>query len=181
MTLPTSGTISLNDLLGEFGGSTPISLGDCYRGGARVPNTAGNAGIPTSGAIQLDDFYGASGVNLPASVSRMVNAPSPASATASVTVNRNGSISVGASTLLWHVNGDSTIGDSYEVRLDLSSGSLDSGSSGAWLSLSTARAFSITQSSVGSKSASGTLRIRRADTAVEQDTAPLSLSATVEV
>jgi hypothetical protein len=51
MALPSSGTISLNDIRGDFGGSNPISLGDYY-GVA--------SGIPTSGAISLKDFYGAS-------------------------------------------------------------------------------------------------------------------------
>ena len=59
MALPASGTITLDDLQTEFGGSNPISLSEYYRGGSLVPDTATNSGVPTSGAISLDDFYGA--------------------------------------------------------------------------------------------------------------------------
>ena len=59
MTLPASGTITLDDLQTEFGGSNPIQLSEYYRGGGLVPDSATNSGVPTSGTISLDDFYGA--------------------------------------------------------------------------------------------------------------------------
>ena len=58
MVLQTSGTITLNDIQTEFGGSNPIEISEYYRGGGLVPDTAANSGIPTSGAITLSDFYG---------------------------------------------------------------------------------------------------------------------------
>jgi hypothetical protein len=61
MALPSSGTISFDDLQTEFGGTHPISLAEFYKGGALVPSTPANAGVPTSGTISLDDFHGASG------------------------------------------------------------------------------------------------------------------------
>lgn len=57
MALPSSGTITLNDIKTEFGGSTPVQLSDYYRGGAYV--TTNNTNVPTSGAISLSNFYGA--------------------------------------------------------------------------------------------------------------------------
>jgi len=60
MALPSSGTISLNDLQTEFGGSNPIAISEYYRGGGLVPNVALNANVPTSGQISLSNFYGAS-------------------------------------------------------------------------------------------------------------------------
>ena len=51
MGLQSNGPISLNDVAGEFGGSTPHSLNEYY-GVA--------SGVPTSGAISLADFYGTS-------------------------------------------------------------------------------------------------------------------------
>ena len=60
MTLPASGTISINSLVGEYGGSAPHSMNEYYRGGSLVPNHSNTSGIPTSGTIQLDDFYGTS-------------------------------------------------------------------------------------------------------------------------
>jgi hypothetical protein len=60
MALQASGTISINDLVAEFGGSAPQSLTDYYRGGGLVPDITANNSVPTSGAISLEDFYGAS-------------------------------------------------------------------------------------------------------------------------
>lgn len=51
MALQSSGPISLNDIAGEFGGSTPHSLSEYY-GVA--------SGVPSSGTIAFDDFYGTS-------------------------------------------------------------------------------------------------------------------------
>lgn len=59
MTLQSSGAISINDLVGEYGGSAPHSLNEYYRGGSLVANHSNNGNVPTSGTIQLDDFYGA--------------------------------------------------------------------------------------------------------------------------
>ena len=43
MALAGSGTLSINDIAGEFGGrSDPESLSEFYRGGSRVPNNATN-------------------------------------------------------------------------------------------------------------------------------------------
>lgn len=60
MTLPASGAISINSLVGEYGGSTPHSMNEYYKGGSLVLNHSNNANVPTSGTIQLDDFYGQS-------------------------------------------------------------------------------------------------------------------------
>ena len=60
MTIVSSGTISINSLVGEYGGSTPHSMNEYYKGGSLVLNHSNNANVPTSGTIQLDDFYGQS-------------------------------------------------------------------------------------------------------------------------
>lgn len=62
MTLQSSGAISLSDIQTEFGGSSPTSLSEYYRGGSNVINTSVNNSIPTSGAISLTDFYGTQNV-----------------------------------------------------------------------------------------------------------------------
>jgi hypothetical protein len=66
MVLQSSGTISINDLVTEFGGSAPHSLSEYYRGGGLVPDTATNANIPTSGQIDMNDFYGGDVISGPA-------------------------------------------------------------------------------------------------------------------
>ena len=58
MTLQSSGAISLSNIAGEFGGSTPHSLSEYYRGGGLVPNITPNNSIPTSGQISMSQFYG---------------------------------------------------------------------------------------------------------------------------
>lgn len=60
MPLPSSGTLTLNDIQNEFGGSNPISLSEYYRGGSFVISSDRNALIPTSGAISISNFYGSS-------------------------------------------------------------------------------------------------------------------------
>ena len=57
MTLPSSGTITISQIVTEFGGDAPHSLSEYYRGGSHV--TANNTNVPTSGAIALSDFYSA--------------------------------------------------------------------------------------------------------------------------
>ena len=63
MALPASGTISLNDLQTEFGGSNPIAISEYYLGGGLVPNLVVNANVPISGQISLSNFYGAQGAD----------------------------------------------------------------------------------------------------------------------
>ena len=58
MALPSSGTLTMADIAGEFGGSVPHSLSEYYRGGGLVLDTSLTASIPTSGLIKLSDFYG---------------------------------------------------------------------------------------------------------------------------
>ena len=60
MAVTSSAPIDIGDLVTEFGGSTPHSLTEYYRGGSLVPDTTANASVPASGAISLTDFFGAS-------------------------------------------------------------------------------------------------------------------------
>ena len=59
MALPSSGTLSINDIVGEFGGSAPHALSEYYRGGSLVPDVTQNSSVPASGTIKITDFYGA--------------------------------------------------------------------------------------------------------------------------
>ena len=54
MGLQSSGSISLSNIAGEFGGSTPHSLSEYYDAAS---------GIPASGQISFSNFYGASAVS----------------------------------------------------------------------------------------------------------------------
>ena len=58
MSIPTQGPVSFSELQAEFGGSSPISLGEYYRGGVYVPVGLNTDGIPASGAINVLSFRG---------------------------------------------------------------------------------------------------------------------------
>lgn len=60
MPLPASGTISINSLVGEYGGSAPHSINEYYKGGGLVANHSNNGNVPTSGTISLTNFHGQS-------------------------------------------------------------------------------------------------------------------------
>lgn len=51
MALQTSGAISINDIVGEFGGTAPHALSEYY---------GVDTGVPASGTIAISDFYGTS-------------------------------------------------------------------------------------------------------------------------
>ena len=59
MALPSSGTISINDIVQMFGGVAPHGLSEYYKNGTYVLNTDTVPNVPTSGTIKLSDFYGA--------------------------------------------------------------------------------------------------------------------------
>ena len=54
------GTLSLSTIAGEYGGSTPHSISEYYRGGGNVPVTSSTSSIPSSGTIDFQDFQNTS-------------------------------------------------------------------------------------------------------------------------
>ena len=60
MTIVSSGAISINSLVAEYGGSAPHSMSEYYKGGSLVANHSNNANVPTSSTISLSNFYGQS-------------------------------------------------------------------------------------------------------------------------
>ena len=78
MTIVASGAISINSLVGEYGGSAPHAMNEYYRGGSLVSDHSNNANVPTSGTIDLQDFYGANNTS-----------PAPTSYTYSMTSGVN--------------------------------------------------------------------------------------------
>jgi len=59
MAIKTEGVITIQDIVDEFGGTSPHSLSEYYRGGDLVPESPTNSNVPTEGEISLSDFYGA--------------------------------------------------------------------------------------------------------------------------
>jgi hypothetical protein len=107
---------------------------------------------------------------------------SPAAATATFRLTSAGNIE--------HTTGDNTIVDmgdwitpqtnmaNYECRADIVSGSLSTGTTGAWQSLASTRTWTLQQVTNGTSTASFTLQIRRASDAVVMDSATITLTAT---
>ena len=63
MPIKTSGPISIQDIVNEFGGTAPHDISKYYRGGDFVPNKNINSAIAAAGSgdpISLGQFYGAS-------------------------------------------------------------------------------------------------------------------------
>ena len=58
MALPSSGTISVLQVAQMFGGATPHSLSEYYKGGSLVLTTDTVPNVPTSGTISLSNFHG---------------------------------------------------------------------------------------------------------------------------
>lgn len=88
MALPSSGTITIDQIRTEFGGSTPVSISQYYRGGGLVPDVTVNNSVPISGTISFSNFWGASNVNY---VPAAVNWANISSSTADGSGNNTGS------------------------------------------------------------------------------------------
>lgn len=69
----------------------------------------------------------------------------------------------------------------YECRATVTSGSLDSGTTGSWLALTSNRSWSITQSGFGSRSCIFTLDVGYAGSSSPVVTVTITLNATVDV
>lgn len=60
MAIKSTGDISIQDIVDEFGGTGAASLSEYYRGGPLVPNTNANQAIGRQGeSVALSQFYGA--------------------------------------------------------------------------------------------------------------------------
>lgn len=62
MPIKLSGSLTISDIVAEFGGTAPHDISDYYRGGGLVPNKNVNSNIPLAGSgqpIKFGQFYGA--------------------------------------------------------------------------------------------------------------------------
>lgn len=172
MTTPT-GPISLGDVQTEFGGSNPIGMNEYYRGGTYVNSAtaAGTSGsqIATSGAIQLGDFRGVTAVlfNIPV-LGVYDTETDPADAYAGFTFYADGTAAVEGNDATidsppnWHTPSGGTPGNSYWIRVSVTAGSNPNFSNpgvGSWLAMSSTRAWTWRQTTVGSNTATVTIEI----------------------
>jgi len=107
--------------------------------------------------------------------SRIVVSPSTATATYQLT-NAGVESATLAGTNTWLPAGSAA---NYDCRLTMTTGSVTGSATGTWLNLGTTRSWSLTQSVIGSASASGTIEIRDASTLTVLGTATVSFYAEV--
>ncbi len=182
MALPASGTISLNSLQTEFGGSNPISINEYYRGGTLVnpagTNTTVNNSIPTSGAITLSNFYGGRAFYGVLDAFLSDNAVSPP-ASVSFSVSNAGVVTPDQDpTYNWVRTASNSVSD-YEIRVENTFSSVDAttGTFNTWLSLGTTRTWSWTcNTPLDIQSATASVSIRLASTLVVVSTATLEIN-----
>lgn len=187
MTLPASGNLSLSQVRAEFGAPGTTALGAFLRGGAWVPNTGANAGVPTALPISLRSLLGASAASA-ASVQLTgqtvsAGATSPSTATASYSVANTGlvrgQVNADPATTIetWLLSGASS---SYDVRATIISGSVSTGTIGAWENLATTRTWTRARTLTGFSSVSLSIELRPAGGGTTLATATINIDATVE-
>lgn len=164
MALPSSGPISIQDIVNEFGGSGSHSLSEYYRGGAFVPDTPTNSNIPTSGTISLADFYGATNVVyfVLGGTWEDLN-PIGGGAGLTLTYGTNGGLSLTGQVGGSLFNGAWKTGDSFAgeyIRCDVSSGSFSSGTTGSDIILSSNRTWTLTLPGSGDSTVIATFTIK---------------------
>jgi len=125
------------------------------------------------------------GVDLPGSTqSASRSVTDPANANAGWQFNVDGTVDRRQGS--WSYNHDwgaptgGTPGTDYEIKCILNSGSTPSGDSvGTWLALTSARSWTLSQTTVGSKSCNLTIQIRDAATSTLQDSQTYTIAVTV--
>jgi hypothetical protein len=142
--------------------------GTFLRGGEAVSGGGGGGGGGGgAGLVALEsDTYGYSTI-------------SPTTATASVSAKSTGLLeSSSGYEYDWLLSGAAA---DYEIRATIVSGSVTSGTTGAWLALSSTRTWTRTRTTLGTSTVTMTLEIRRVSDGLVLDTATVALEATVDL
>lgn len=187
MTLPSSGSLSLSQIQGEFGGSNPISLSEYYAGGSYVPaGTSGTYGaVPSSGTISIRNFYGTSAAVVNFS-DHTVYAADFGSAQAGYQIFGSGAgsgnayqfVNFGGLTLVeqW-VTPTSAAGD-YEVYVTNTGSAISGGTLNSWVALTGNPAWYLDVYGSGTSLVSYlSMQVRRVGTSTVLDTWTVTLDA----
>lgn len=173
MALQTSGTISLNDIHQEAGGTSGTT--------AAINDTDIRALIGKTGSttMSFNEWYGAALINFNAgTISRIAIA---AISTASINFRTDGTITTvgsGYTNIGW-TSTSTGVGNDYEIRATVTNGTLSGGTSGSWLALSSNRQWSKIDNTQDDGPASVTLtfEIRKTGTTTVLDSESITLSA----
>lgn len=112
MALPSSGPISLLDIVAEFGGTAPHSLSEYY---GAAP------GVPTSGPISLSDFYGKAN-EFTLTISSAVASPNLYNLAVSAGWNKTSKLVVKINATVNTLRLESSMSFPNGIRLDIASG-----------------------------------------------------------
>lgn len=104
----------------------------------------------------------------------------PADATASYALESDGDIATNLVDSGDWITPKAAAGADYECRATVVSGTFTSGTFGSWLALSSTRTWTLTQTTLGTSTASMLIEIRRASDGTVLDSATISFEATVE-
>lgn len=108
------------------------------------------------------------------------SATSPSSATAYYELQSDGdTVTSDGAIADWLIG--SVTGSDYECRATLVSGTLSTGTTGSWLALSSPRSWTVTRSSLGSKTCTFDVEVGLVGTSTALDTARITLTAEVIV
>jgi hypothetical protein len=78
------------------------------------------------------------------------------------------------------VSPTSAAGANYQARATVNTGTLSSGTTGAWTALSSTQTWTVTRATIGSKACNFTVEIRATSSGVVLDTVTIDLSANVD-
>lgn len=102
----------------------------------------------------------------------------PANALVTLTAEASGMmVGTGGASYAWLLSG---LASAYEIRADVSSGSLSSGTTGSWLNMGTDRSWTVSRTTLGTNSCTLQFQIRRVSDGVVLDTEYKALQASVE-
>ena len=133
-------------------------------GAGLFPATSGGGGAQLTSAAFFDGSVGGPSASCGLRFSRN-----------GALVNTNGAGNVSLTN--WWLPTTSTIGDSYEVKCTLSSGSFSTGTSGTWQTISTDRDFTVSVGTNGYKIATFNADIRRISDSVVVASATYTIEA----
>jgi len=176
MALQNSGAISLNEIHIEAGGTTgtSVTLNDS--------DVRDLISAVSESEMSFDDWYGASADSINLVACSASDLAFGGQSVASLTIESDGEVS-GTGNLAvsvtdwWSAAPEAGLGDDYEVKATVSSGSNPStGTVGSWQALSSNRAWSLRQVTNGSSSSSLLIQIRDTATQTIQDSATWTLS-----
>ena len=102
----------------------------------------------------------------------------PSDATASISFEpTGGAVQSDSANYNWLISGNAA---DFDIKATITAGSFSTGTSGSWLNLASNRGWTVSRTTIGSKTCTATFEISRTGQATAIDSATITLTATVE-